>query len=179
MTKPGIIPATRHGLPMTIDEATLSTTTSWAEFTEADPELAVQIEWIFRTHPHHVIATVRPDGSPRVGGTNVYFTNGEMWIGMMAAAARVDDLSLEPRCAIHSAPLDEELIIGDVRLDLIAERATAPQARRFLASVNHEGEGVVFTLSIAEASLVRVDGTELVLTRWSPPDGRRVKRVQG
>lgn len=146
----------------------MSASVPWGEFARLAPDLAGRARAILTGHPHHVIATVRGDGSPRVGGTNVFVTDDALWIGMMTVAARVGDLRSEPRCAIHSAPIDEHLAHGDLRLDLTAEEAADALAVGLLASTGNGGPGVVFTLEIRRVSLVRVDGEELVVETWRP-----------
>lgn len=137
---------------------------------------AGRVKELLAAHPHHVVATVRQDGSPRVGGTNVFVADGALWIGMMPQAARIADLRRDPRCAIHSAPLDEHLTLGDVRLRLFADEAD-PERAAALLGPDHPGDGVVFVLSVVEASIVRVDGTALVIDVWRPGSGLTVRRA--
>lgn len=139
---------------------------------------AGRVKGLLAAHPHHVVATVRQDGSPRVGGTNVFVTDGVLWIGMMPQAARVGDLRRDPRCAIHSAPIDEHLTLGDVRLRLLADEADPEQAAALLGP-DHPGDGVVFTLEVAEASIVRVEDEVLVVEVWHQGSGLAVRRVGG
>lgn len=152
------------------------TAVPWGDFARLAADLAERARLIVTAHPHHVIATLRRDGSPRVGGTNVFVTGDTLWIGMMKVAARVEDLRRDPRCAIHSAPVDEHLTHGDLRLDLIATEATDTRAAELLASRGGGGTGVVFTLEVTGVSLVRVDGKELVIDTWRPGRGASVVR---
>lgn len=151
---------------------------SWAVYADAAPEHAAQVVALLVGHPHHVLATVRPDGSPRVGGTNVFVTDGDLWIGMMPQAARAADLRTEPRCALHSAPLSESLDPPDARLDLLARELPPELARaRVLGTGAPDGDGLAFSLALRAATLVRVEGEELVLERWTPTGGLRVRRL--
>ncbi len=45
---------------------------SWSEVSAAAPELAAAVEARFGADKHHVVATLRTDGSPRVSGTPGY-----------------------------------------------------------------------------------------------------------
>lgn len=157
--------------PFTIRTMLEKLIVSWGELFAADPRLALVAQQIFESHPHHVIATLKPDGSPRVGGTNVFFTKEEMWIGSMRSALRNGDLRRSPQCAIHSAPLDENLQEGDVRLDAIAQELRDDEASALLRSRDQEGDGVVFTLKVARISLVRVEGNDLVIEAWDQVAG--------
>ena len=150
---------------------------TWGDLVAQAPILARAAQRIFESHPHHVIATTKRDGSPRVGGTNVFFSNGNLWIGAMPSALRNRDLRRDPRCAIHSAPLDEHLHVGDVRLDLLAEELVGEEALALLRSSGHEGEGVVFVLRVSEISLVRVEASQLVIDSWDPVAGGRTARL--
>lgn len=155
---------------------TMSTTVKWGVFETREPELAGRVKMLFEAHQHHVIATITRDGSPRVGGTNVFFAGDDMWIGMMPQAARVDDLRRDPRCAIHSAPLDEKLQYGDARLSLISHEASESRTAELLG-IEHPANGVVFLLDITEVSIVRVEEETLVLESWSPDTGYSVRRI--
>jgi len=156
--------------------ASVGQASTWASFEDQEPVFAGRVKELLAAHPHHVVATVRQDGSPRVGGTNVFVTDGVLWIGMMPQAARVADLRRDPRCAIHSAPLDEHLTVGDVRLRLLVDEAD-PERAATLLGPDHPGGGVVFTLEVAEASLVRVEGEVLMLEVWRPGSGLKVHRL--
>ena len=148
----------------------------WWSFEGAAPELAQRVSTALAAHPHHVIATIGSDGAPRVGGTNVYITDGELWIGMMAGALRTLDLRRNPRCALHSAPLDEQLARPDVRLDLVAREFPPERFRELLAHIGHPdpaSAGNGFSLAVRRATVVTVDGDRLVLDTWSLAHGTR------
>ena len=151
----------------------------WSDFVRDAPALAAATAEVLSSHPHHVIATTRGDGSPRVGGTNVFITDGIAWIGMMPVAARVRDLRRDPRCAIHSAPLEQDLARGDIRLDLVATEAGPDLAARLLSATGSPGSGVVFTLEVSRASLVRVEDDHLVIETWLPGRSATVTTLKG
>ena len=88
----------------------------------------------------------------------------------MPVAARVGDLRRDPRCSIHSAPLDPELVRGDLRINAVAEEPSADKRHQLLDGQGSENS-VVFTLGIHSVSLVRVVGDELVIDSWSPDHG--------
>jgi hypothetical protein len=155
----------------------MTTAVEWSTFESCAPTLSGRVWEILGSHPHHVLATVRSDGAPRVGGTNVFITDGLLWVGMMPNAARVGDLRRDQRCALHSAPLDEALTLGDVRLQLLAQEVTTERAAALLGS-DHQGGGVVFTLRLFEVALVRVSGDTLVLEIWRPGEEVRVRRIR-
>lgn len=147
---------------------------AWATIHGRNPELASYVEKRFASHEHHVLATVRSDGSPRVSGTNVMFTHGILWIGMMPTALRAIDLRSQPYCALHSAPLNEKLPRGegDVRLNAIARELTNDEVAKLFHAHFPDADdvmpGTFFELLTTDFSIIEVDNDEIVLTRWSP-----------
>lgn len=147
---------------------------TWETVQRGAPDLASYVERRFASHEHHVIATVRSDGSPRVSGTNVMFTQGTLWIGMMPGALRADDLRKHPTCALHSAPLNEKLPSGegDVRMNARARELADSEVEKLFLAHFPEATGVMpgafFELLVTDFSIVEVENDEIVLTRWSP-----------
>ena len=140
---------------------------SWSRFAAESPELAAKVRARFEAHPHHVIATVRADGSPRASGTNVEFNEDgdevEFRIGSMARAVKAEDLKRDPRYSLHSATLDEQLDGGDAKVAGVARVDGNPGA----------DDDTTFVLEIAEASVVELapGGKELQITSWTPERG--------
>ncbi len=141
-----------------------------ATFTELEtdaPDLAATIRRIFEANRHHVIGTVRRDGSPRLSGTEVHIVDGDVVIGMMADSLKLADVRRDARVEIHSAPLDTELRIGDAKLSgsLVEIGPTdGPEGREF-------------HFAIERVAVVRVDGEELVIATWDPRRGfREIRR---
>ena len=56
---------------------------SWKDFAASAPMLADVVKARFGSNLHHVIGTVRADGSPRLSGTEVTIEDGEVSLGMM------------------------------------------------------------------------------------------------
>lgn len=50
----------------------------WAAFVAAEPGLAEVAERRFGAFKHHVLVTLRKDGSPRTSGLEVLFRGGEL-----------------------------------------------------------------------------------------------------
>lgn len=139
---------------------------SWREFDRAAPGLADAVRNRFESNLHHVLGTIRPDGSPRLSGAEVRIDQDEVTIGMMPGSQKLSDVRRDPRVEIHSAPLESDLAGGDAKLaGSLAEQGSS-----------HAAEGASFQLRIALASLVRVEGNELVLTTWRPGRGIRETR---
>ncbi|MFH8795463.1 pyridoxamine 5'-phosphate oxidase family protein [Streptomyces sp. NPDC017941] len=92
-------------------------TSNWAAFSAAEPELARTVEDRFGQFAHHVLATLRKDGSPRTTGLEVRFLNGELWFGMMPGSVKALDLRRDPRFALQANPgAGTGMAGGDVRI---------------------------------------------------------------
>ncbi|GAB2722870.1 hypothetical protein GCM10027072_15310 [Streptomyces bullii] len=92
-------------------------TVNWAAFATAEPDLAKTVEERFGAYTHHVLATLRKDGSPRTTGLEVRFLNGELWLGMMPNSLKALDLLRDPRFALQANPGEGTgMGGGDVRI---------------------------------------------------------------
>jgi hypothetical protein len=101
---------------------------SWSEVEREAPELAARARARFDAFTHKTMATVRRDGSPRISGTEVEFSDGEAWIGSMWRAVKALDLQRDPRYAIHSGSADPPDWSGDAKIAGRAEEVTEPGA---------------------------------------------------
>lgn len=144
---------------------------AWREIDVDAPEFAARVRERFDVGTNKTIATLRRDGSPRISGTELRFTDdGRVTLGMMDDSMKLHDVRRDPRVAIHSPtfepPEDPTAWAGDAKLaGVLVEDATS------------RGE---FTLDVTEAVLTRV-GTpadHLVIESWHPAHGwrRRTRR---
>ncbi len=143
---------------------------TWSEVSAAAPELAAAVEARFRAAKHHVLATLRRDGSPRVSGTEVDFGDGELRLGSMWQAVKARDLRRDGRFALHANPGDGSMAGGDAKVAGVAVEVP-----------DHEGTGTshLFRLDVREVVLTSIhpDGDRLVIETWRPGEGyRRVER---
>jgi len=133
---------------------------SWTEIESAEPEFAARVRSLFDARKHKTLATLRRDGSPRISGIEVEFSDGEVFLGMMPGSVKARDLRRDPRLALHSAsedpPEDDpSRWPGDAK---IAGRAVEVPAEAA------SGPGPA-------AHRVRIDIDEVVVTRvGDPPD---------
>lgn len=137
---------------------------SWSDVAAAAPELAAAVEARFRATKHHVLATLRRDGSPRVSGTEVELGDGELRLGSMWQAVKARDLQRDGRFALHANPGDGSMAGGDAKVS-----GTAVEVP------DHENAGSshLFRLDVREVVLTSVhpDGDRLVIETWRPDDG--------
>jgi len=158
---------------------------SWNDFAAAAPELAAGVKGRFDAHKHHLLATVRKDGSPRISGTETVFVEGELWLGSMPDARKARDLQRDPRLALHAAPIDLELADGDAKLSGRAVEITDEAEKEAVMAASVEsgqdqpppGPFHLFRVDITEAALVRVRGDLLVVDSWREGEApRRTER---
>jgi hypothetical protein len=141
----------------------------WAEIEAADADFAAKVRALFDAHRHKVLATLRRDGSPRVSGIEVSFSDGDVWIGSMPGSRKAADLARDPRLALHCTsddpPPDPTAWQGDAKLAGRAVMVNDP-ARLKSMGEGSDGSGVLY----------RIDITEVVLTGMGdPPDHLDVK----
>ncbi len=153
---------------------------SWNDIESAAPDLARRVQQRFDATRHKTLATVRRDGSPRISGTEVVFADGGVWLGSMSGARKARDLQRDGRCALHSAPVDEELTEGDAKLAGVATEVTdLDQLSRVWPEwqEEHAGSGShAFRIDVTEVVLTTVADDELVIQSWTPTAGVQERR---
>lgn len=173
------------GIGSTVARMTRTTPTSgtpgtgWATFVAAAPDLARTVENRFAAHRHHVLATLRRDGSPRTSGLEVRFLDGGLWLGMMPDSVKALDLLRDPRFALQANPGDgTDMGGGDVR---IAGRAyevvdTAVKGA-YMEEVEPPEPFHLFRTELTEVVRTHVeDDTYLVVEIWQPGEPLRTVR---
>ena len=123
------------------------------------------------------MATLRRDGSPRISGIEVEFTDGEVILGMMPGSLKARDLSREPRLALHSASDDPPEDDpggwpGDAKIAGLAVELIGPG--------ESEAAPHRFRVNVLEVVRTRVGdpADHLVIEPWHPGRGmeRRIRR---
>jgi Pyridoxamine 5'-phosphate oxidase len=155
---------------------------SWSDLEREAPEHAAVVLDRFTSHLHHILGTLRADGSPRVSGTELHVLEGEAWTGSMPDSWKGRDLRRDPRFALHAAPLDTKLTVGDAKIAGRAELTTDPavtaRIARLLGRPDGELGGDLFRLDLTEAVVTRVEGDRLHVATWRPGGGvHRVERA--
>ncbi|TDE00500.1 pyridoxamine 5'-phosphate oxidase family protein [Jiangella asiatica] len=89
---------------------------TWKQFHDEAPELARTARARFEATKHHVLATLRADGTPRVSGTEVDFDGDHLTLGSMLGAVKARDLQRDSRFAIHANPGDGSMEAPDVKV---------------------------------------------------------------
>ncbi|HZD74659.1 MAG TPA: pyridoxamine 5'-phosphate oxidase family protein [Actinomycetota bacterium] len=152
---------------------------TWQQFTSEAPELAAAVRARFEATRHHVLATVRRDGSPRVSGTEVDFHGPDLIVGSMWQAVKARDLQRDGRFALHANPGDGSMEGGDAKVAGHAVEVTHPGELRAFAESAHPPEPFhLFRLSLHEVVLtsLSLDQKSLIIETWRP--GRPLHRVE-
>jgi hypothetical protein len=130
-----------------------------------------------------LVATLRPDGSPRISGIELWFWQDDAWLGMMPNSAKGADLDRDPRFELHTAPTDLDLQQPDARIRGTAERVEDDATiAAFAATLPNPApppsEMDLYRIDLTGAVVVCVEGDELVVKSWRPgsPTKRQTRR---
>jgi hypothetical protein len=142
---------------------------SWHQIEEAAPDFAARVRARFDAGTNKTIATLRRGGAPRISGSELQFTNGQVTLGMMPGSMKLLDVRRDPRIAIHSPTIEPpgqpNEWPGDAKLAGTVVETSAPPD-------NPHG-GAAFTIDITDVVLTYV-GTpadHLVIETWHPGRG--------
>jgi len=150
----------------------------WTAFEAAEPGLAATVRERFGQFTHHVLATLRKDGSPRLSGIEADFRDGELWLGMMPNSRKALDLRRDPRFSLLANPGEgTSMGGGDVRVSGRAVEITDPERLdRYAAEVGMPMPFHVFRTELTEVVRTSVEGDEIVLRTWTP--GRPLRTLR-
>ena len=149
----------------------------WSEVEREAPELAAAARGFLDAFVHKTLATLRRDGSPRISGSEVNFSEGELWLGSMWRSLKALDLRRDPRFALHSGSTSPPDWTGDAKLAGRVEEITDP-AR--VAEINGAdapgGRSHLFRAEIAELVVVRLGepADHILIEAWH--EGRGLSR---
>lgn len=145
---------------------------TWSEFEEEAPDMAAAVRAKFETAGHHVLATIRRDGAPRVSGTEVAIRDGQLTIGSMWQAVKAKDLQRDPRFALHANPgPGREMEGGDAKVAGVAIELDDEAKKALAGDDDPPGPSHSFTLDITEVVLTTVAGDHLDIDLWRPGKG--------
>ncbi|WP_199550616.1 pyridoxamine 5'-phosphate oxidase family protein [Streptomyces sp. N35] len=156
-------------------------TANWASFSAAEPVLAKTVEDRFGAFTHHVLGTLRKDGSVRLTGLEVRFLHGELWLGMMPGSLKARDLQRDPRFSIMANPGEGTgMAGGDARITGRAIEVTDPVERaQYVGEVEPPDPDAfhLFRVELTEVVRTSVENDEMVVEVWKPGAGvRRTSR---
>lgn len=154
--------------------AVVTSSMRWADVETAGAGFAAAVLARFTASKHHVLASLARDGSPRVWGTEVDLWRGDLLLGSMVPARKVDDLRRDPRCALHANPGDGSMTGGDAKLAARAVEVTdAAVLADFTAERQPPPPFVLFRLELTSVVLTEVDGDVLRIRSLRPGQALR------
>ena len=142
---------------------------SWSDVEAEAPELAALARRFLDAHVHKTLATLRRDGSPRISGTEVVFSEGELWLGSMWHSSKALDLLRDPRFALHSGSADPPDWAGDAKLAGRAEEVTDPERKMAIIGDDPSPDSFhLFRANITELVVVHIGdpADHLVIETW-------------
>ena len=149
---------------------------SWGDFVRDNSDLADVVRRCFAIRKHATVATLRRDGSPRISGIEVEFTDEAVFVGMMPGSLKALDLRRDPSFALHSPTHDTP---QDDPSGWLGEAKLAGHAVE-VSDAESVTEPHRFQLDLLEISHtdVGIPPDHLVIRSWTPTRGfaRRERR---
>ena len=144
--------------------------TSWAEFSEAAPDLAAFGAERFAATDVAYLATLTEDGTPRVHPVTPIIGGGRLFVFMEPTSAKGRDLRRDGRYALHSSVSDPDGTSGEFAIRGRATPINDPELRALAAgaaSYEPTDRYVLFELSVERALSTVYEGGKPVRSRWS------------
>ncbi|MFR9789516.1 pyridoxamine 5'-phosphate oxidase family protein [Streptomyces sp. MB22_4] len=152
---------------------------NWADLVTSEPDFAAAVEERFGAFRHHVLATLRRDGSPRTSGLEADFRAGELWLGMMPGSLKARDLLRDPRFALQANPGEGAgMAGGDVRIGGRAYEVGDGETKAgYVKEVEPPEPFHLFRTELTEVVRTFVeDDRYLVIQVWKPGEPVRTLR---
>jgi hypothetical protein len=160
------------------------TVAAWREVELASPDLTGRVRARFEAHGLALLATIRPDGGPRINGIEPLFADGELWLGMMPDSLKGRDLHRDARFALHSATVDKEVTDGDARISGTAVAVTDEAGTDRFRGAFEAATGTalppgpleLFRADVSDLVLLWPNVDHLVIESWR--EGRGERRIE-
>ncbi|MGH3166584.1 MAG: pyridoxamine 5'-phosphate oxidase family protein [Trebonia sp.] len=88
----------------------------WSDMERAQPRLARLGRQRLIEPGVLLVATIRSDGSPRIGAVEPLLLDGSLWLGMMWQSGKARDLLRDPRVLVHSVITGREGSDGEFKI---------------------------------------------------------------
>jgi hypothetical protein len=144
----------------------------FAEVDSAEPEFAARVRAAFDAHGHKFLATLRPDGSPRISGIEMRFVGGEPWLAGMPGSVKFTDLRRDARFALHSGSSEPDDFVADAKLSGRATPVLDDEERhRYAAAAGVPPEHMgfeLFSIDLEQVVLTALNDekTALLISSW-------------
>jgi hypothetical protein len=132
-----------------------------------------------------MLATLRPDGFPRISPMEPRVFEGRLWLIGMPDTAKFADLLRDPRFALHAATVDTHVGDGDAKVWGHTEDVHDPDLHRRFADDLFDGTGFdlrdqrfehFFEAHIVGGSAVEINDGHLDITVWREGSVEKVVR---
>jgi hypothetical protein len=120
------------------------------------------------------LATIRPDGGPRVHPVTPWVADGRLFVRMYRSSPKASDLDRDPRYALHAMMDNDDGIGGEFAMQGRAERVDDPdEVAAAYAAIGEPGTRplVLYALGVDRAMSTEYVGDETERQRWSAEDG--------
>jgi hypothetical protein len=126
---------------------------TWSDFTTAQPQLAAAVRALLCQYGPGLgyLATVRPDGGPRIHPVSPVIADGGLFCFVVASPKR-DDLERDGRYALHSYPpehSDDEAYLTGRAIPVTDPRRTRRIAEEARAAPGVDWQLFEFTIEVA------------------------------
>lgn len=118
------------------------------------------------------LATIRPDGSPRLHPVTPLITDGGLFVYMEPTSPKVSDLRRDPRYALHSDVADSNGGAGEFAVRGSAREIVNSQIRKSVFECalndgrNPKERYIVFEFDLSEVLLTVYEDDQPKRTRW-------------
>ncbi|MGQ0719549.1 MAG: pyridoxamine 5'-phosphate oxidase family protein [Pseudonocardiales bacterium] len=142
----------------------------WSEFVAAEPEFAGQVRACFGADRSETLATVRRDGSPRISGVSLMFSDGDLVLALaFEDSVKAADLRRDPRLAVHGPTA---AAFNDDASDWPGEAKIAGYG---VETVVGRGRGFIgFRVEVTEVVRTYMTSDHFVIESWH--EGRGLQR---
>jgi hypothetical protein len=149
---------------------------TWSEFSADSPEMASFGKQRLERRIAY-LATIRPDGSPRVHPVSPFIAKDHLFVYMEPTSPKGDDLRRDARYAMHSAVEDNsggqgEFLIRGRAIEITdteSRKEAFEQARNM--GYSPQERHILFELRIAEVLATVYEGDRPKRTRWKVDQG--------
>lgn len=155
---------------------------TWAEFAQAQPELAAYgWELLREEQGYSYLASVTAGGSPRVHPVVPFIADGALLVAVVAASPKADDLRRNGRYMLHATvgDNDTEFALRGRACELIDLTPHAMGDRQELNVVDLHTDSVLFTLDIERVDAAIWDDGPPHRQTWHADRSRSPQRSAG
>jgi hypothetical protein len=148
----------------------------WTDLADVQPRLTGVLERRLIDPGVLLVVTLRRDGTARLSPVEPLLLDGELWLSMMWASRKAQDLLRDPRILVHSIVTGRDGGEGEAKLRGTARAVVSPQLQARYAAVVAErlgwrpevGRFHLFAVDIEDVTFVRYDDAtgDHFLARW-------------